>query len=340
MPMSKTKTDKPEFYQSFMAEGFFPSGNKITRFEESENYWIFKTGATIYKVKRPSGVHSAVSLEEIFCNEITQQLQLHSPDLEAKVLTIKEENGQYKIDWNANLPAKPSYYLIAMKQLTDKGFLSNIIDKKKLTASIIAQVSDHLVAFHQKTKISQSKDVGTPDALKADLDNLIYQSKKFLGSTITKAIIDMTSRPLEKYLVDNRKNFLRRIKQDRIRRVQGCLIPRKIHVTKEGVNFLGRTSDPLKNQYKDVAADLADLTIELQSANLQEISDLFVDNYCQSTGDKELKLVLPVYQALKCLLLGLKYSIQANHPGEKCSDEVKKQALDYYEQTIEVTRGL
>jgi len=338
--MSKTKSAKPEFYRSFMAEDFFPNANKITRFEESENYWIFKTGATVYKVKKKSSLHSAVSLEEIFCNEITQLLKIHSPDLDARLLTVKKENEQFVIDWDGILPEKPLYFLISMKQLTDKGFLSNIIAKKKLNAKIIGQICDHLVAFHKKTKISQSKDDGTPDALKSDLEYLIYQSKKFMGTTITQAIIDMTYRPLEKYLVDNRKIFLRRYKQERVRRVQGCLIPRKIHVTRNGVNFLGKTTDPLKNKFKDVAADIADLTVELHETDQSELVEQFVDNYCQQTDDRELKQVLPVYQALKCLHLGLKYSIQAKQPGLKCPDSIKKRAIQYYEQTIDVTREL
>ncbi len=338
--MPKKKSPKPEFYRSFMKEGFFPNSNKITRFEESENYWIFKTGAKIYKVKKEAEVKSAVPLEEIFCNEISRQIQLHSPDLECQVFNVKKDNDSFVVDWNNNIASKPVNYMLAMNQLSDRGFLSNIIKKNKLSESNLNQICTHLINFHEKAKTSESKDDGSPDMLTSKFENFYYQSKKFLGVTITKAMIDMTLRPLKRYLVDNRKTYLRRLKQGNIRMVQGCFIPRKIHVTKDGVNVLGKTSDPLKERYNDVASDVADLTVELQMAGQKEMSNYFINKYCQLSGDKEISTVLPVHQALKCLNLGLKYSIRINEFDGKESDCIKRLAKKYYEQTIEVVHGL
>ncbi|MCG8336200.1 MAG: hypothetical protein MJE63_16970 [Proteobacteria bacterium] len=338
--MPKKKSPKPEFYRTFMKEGFFPNSNKITRFEESENYWIFKTGARIYKVKKKADVQSAVPLEEIFCNEISYQIQQHSPELDCQVFTIKQDNNEFAIDWDGSIAGKPLYYAVAMNQLSDRGFLSNIVSKGKLTESNLDKICAHLVSYHQKTKVSESKDDGSPDALTSKLENLYYQSKKYLGVTITKAMIDMTLRPLEKYLADNRKAFLKRMKQGYIRVVQGCFIPRKIHIAKDSVNVLGKTSDPLKDRYNDVSADIADLTMELQFAEQDKMSEYFIDKYRQLSGDKEFTTVLPAYQALRCLHLGLKHSIQTADLEGKDSEQVKQLAIKYYEQTIEVVRGL
>ncbi len=338
--MSKKKSPKPEFYRTFMKEGFFPNSNKITRFEESENYWIFKTGAKIYKVKKKAEVQSAVPLEEIFCNEVSHQIQQLSPELDCQTFAIKQNNEAYVIDWDNSMDGKPLYYAVSMNQLSDRGFLSSIIEKGKLAETNLDRICAHLVDYHQKTKVSDSKGDGSPDALTSKLENLYYQSKKYLGVTITKAMIDMTLRPLEKYLADNRKAFLKRMKQGYIRVVQGCFIPRKIHITKESVNILGKTSDPLKGRYKDVSADVADLTMALRFAGQEKMAEYFIDKYRQLSGDKEFTIVLPVYEALRCLYLGLKYSIQTGDFDGKESEQVKKLAIKYYEQTIEVVRGM
>lgn len=323
-----------------MKEGFFPNSNKIVKFDESENYWIFKTGSKIYKVKKREEVRSSVSLEEIFCNEISFQIQQHSPQLEACVLTIKKDNDQFVIDWNNELPSKALYYCISMNQLSDRGFLSNLVSKNKLTEASLKKVTKHLLDYHDKAKVSQSKEDGTPESLQYRLQDLYYQSKKYLGITISKAMIDMTLRPLERYLTENRKLFVRRIKQNRIRMIHGCYIPRKIHITNEGVSALGRTSDPLKNRYSDVAADISDLVTELQLSDMNDKAAYFIETYRDLSEDSEINDVLPIYQALRCLYLGLKYSIQTKEFLEQEKENAVCMAKKYYEHTIDVVRGL
>lgn len=338
--MAKRKSKKPDFYRTFMQAGFFPNANKITKFQESENYWIFKTGQKVFKVKKHEDVASSIPMEEIFCQEIVDQENIYSPDLDAKMLTVKDVDGTFVIDWDNGFSQKASYYVVVMNQLADRGFLSNIISKGKLSKKNIDKLSVHLHRFHEQARVSETKDEGSPDEVLAKLKDLFYQSKKYLNITITKAIVDMTQRPLEKYLNDNRKLFLRRMKQGHIKLVHGCLIPRKIHVTTEQVNFLGKTSDPIKNRFKDIASDLADFTVELQQAGLNEMADYFVESYCKVCQDNEFKQVLPVYQAMRCLYLGLKHSIQSNDSDETVANEEKQLAVGYYEQTIDVIRGL
>ncbi len=338
--MPEKRTKKPDFYRTFMTKGFFPSSNKIVKFQESENYWIFKTGNRLYKVKKKEESQSTIPLEEIFCTEIVKQLHQYSPTLEAENLTIKSQDNQFVIDWNSDISSAPLYYLIAMKQLSDRGFLSNIIAKKKLNEKTLKKIAIQIFELHQKAKQSTSKVDGSPDAIQGNLENLIYQSKKFLNVTITQAIIDMSLRPLLKYLSDNRKVFLRRMKQGHIRMVHGCLIPRKIHVSPEGIQLLGKTKDPIKNLYNDIASDIADLSVALLHAGLGDLSDHFINTYSEQANDPELKLVIPVYQAMKCLSQGLKNSIEANAVEGEQSDILKKLAVSYYEQTIDVVRGL
>ncbi|MBU2514470.1 hypothetical protein KJ966_24310 [bacterium] len=323
-----------------MKEGFFPNANKITKFQNSDNYWIFKTGELIYKVKKKEETTSAVPLEEMFCIEICKQLLKHSPSLDAKIFTVKEINGSFTVDWDNTVLKEALYYGLSMKQLPSRGFLSDIIEKKKLTETILDRIAQRLYQFHSNAEISKSKDDGSPDVLSSKIQDLFYQSKKFLNTTINKATIDMTLRPLEKFLVENRKLFLRRLKREQIRLIHGCFVPRKIHLTNEEINFLGRTTDPLKNQYHDVASDLADLTVMLIHAKQDQLASYFVNSYCQLSGDKETGQVLPVYQAIKCLELGLKNSIKSKQSDNLLSQKQKELATQYYKHTIDVVRSL
>ncbi len=334
------KKSKPEFYADFMNAGFFPEANKITKYQESQNYWIFKTGKLIYKVKKKEMADSTVSLDEIFCNTIVQQVQRHSPELNPKIATIKKQNDSYILDQEGTLSLPVLNYVIVMAQLPDRGFLNNILKKKKLNEKTIDLMCSYFSDIHNNAKIAESKEDGTPDNLVSQLQNLYYQSKKHMGVTMSQAIIDMTSRPLEKYLSDNRKLFLRRIRKEHIRQVHGCLIPRKIHINKDSIQLLGITSDPMKDRFKDVSSDISDLSIELELAGQQEAAEYLIQAYCKLTHDKELKQVLPVYQAMKCLSSGLEHSINLNLLKKSEAEKEQKLAVKYYEQTVEVIRKL
>lgn len=330
---------KPEFYKSFMQKGFFPNSNKIVKYQESHNYWIFKTGQKIYKIKKVDREQSTASLEESFCLEIIRRIQLQSPRLEPEIATIKKIGNAYLLDLDNSNAAPALYFLIVMNQLPERYFIDVFIEKDRLTEKIMERVCDYLSQFHQLTETSKAKEEGNSETLNSRLQDLFYQSKKFLGLTVSQAYIDIMLRPLEKYLVKNRKTFLRRIKNGRVKQVHGCFIPRKINVQKNEVLTLAKTTDPFKGRYRDVASDIADFTVELEHTGQKKLAACFVEKYCKITGDEELEQVLPIYQAMKCLSLGLGYSIEMKRK-EHDSSDMKKLASVYYEQAIDVVHHL
>lgn len=339
--MAQVKQSKPEFYPSLMESGFFPRGNKITKYQESRNFWIFKTGKRIYKIKKNEKNGSVISLEELFCNEISKLTRLHSPGLDIKDITLKENNGEFLLDENRSIPEIPIYYGVSMIQLSDRNFLDKVIKRGGLTDKIVNKVCEFLHDFHCKTEVTTSKRDGTPEELGEKLQNLFYQSKKHLGFTITQPVIDMTLHPLERFLDEHRKLLLRRGKKGFIRQTHGCFIPCKINISKDGVFALGRTGDPLRDRFQDVSSDLADIVVELVYSEQKEFANNIVAKYSKLSSDREIKQVLPFYQALRCLDNGLRFSILAeSSDNDKEVDTHRKIAVKYYEQTVEAVRHL
>lgn len=334
------KNNKPEFFSQFMEKDYFPDANKNSKYSESHNYWIFKTGQKIFKVKKREEAKSTASLEEIFCQETIRRLQDYSPGLQAVLSTIKLEENRYILDQDNRISSPVLYYVIIMNQLADRYFLNNVISKGKLSEKILESVSRFLFQLHENAKPTSSKDDGTADLISQKLNDLIYQSKKYLGDTITQPMIDMTVRPLKKYIADNRKLLLRRNKKGLIREVHGCFIPRKIYANKDTVLALAKTTDPLRNRFCDIASDIADLTVELIQEGEGNLAVHFIDSYCKKADDREIKQILPIYQALKCLSQGLKYSISYKQNDNRAKGDNKQRATAYYEQAIEVVHQL
>ena len=336
--MTRTKAKKPEIYRDFMGEGFFPDANKITKYQESSNYWIFKTGKKVYKIKKKITGKSAIALDEIFCREIVASLVLHSPDLEAELFYVHKENNHFLVDRHNKKGA--SYYGVAMNQLSDRYFFDAIIGKGKATNGMIQLVAGFLAHFHELVPKTSAKEDGTPEQLGAILQDLFYQSKKYLGVTMSQVVIDMVLHPLERFLVDNRKLFLRRIRKGYIRKIHGCFVPRKIHICEEKLNVLSRSDDLLKRRFADVASDVADLTVELDQAGERGLAESLVKAYSGIGNDKELRLILPFYRAMKCLSLGNRHSVAMEGVAKRQVSHHRQRAIQYYEQTIDIARTL
>ena len=331
---------KPEFYKCFMQKGVFPNGNKITKYEESSNYWIFKTGQTVYKIKKKEDVESTIVFEEQFCNEIVAQINIHSAGLKPKIGYVKKTAGGYKIDDVAGNLDEVLYYVLIMKQLPDRYFLDGIIKKGSLKEQTLDQVCMTLAEFHKIARLPDLKDEGTPDKIRTDMENLFYQSKKHIGITISQAMIDIARRPMDTFIKNNKKLFLRRIRNQRIRYVHGCFIPRKIHIYKNNTLFLARTSDPFKDRYADIANDIAELTNELIRIDANQLAEYFSNQYCEITGDQELGPVLKFYQVMKCLANGLKHTVGMERTLKSDSEDHLVNAKGYYEQAIDVVHQL
>jgi aminoglycoside phosphotransferase family enzyme len=336
--MTRTRAKKPEFYQDFMSTGFFPDSNKIIKYLDSSNYWIFKTGRKVYKVKKKLETQSQIALDEIFCKDAVESLNLHSPDLETELLCVRKEEDRFTLEKKSK--KKALYSIISMNQLSDRHFLDVIIKKGKITEQMIDDIAAFLVRFHEVAQTAASKEEGTPEKLNAVLQDLFYQSKKYLGSTISQAVIDMIFHPLEKFLVDNRKLFLRRIKKGYIKKVHGCFIPKKINIQKESVFALSRSTDPLKNRFTDVGSDVADLIVELNQAEQKNLAEHFMKKYSRLSGDKEAKLVVPFYRAMKCLSSGNMHSAAMRNVSKERAANHQKLATEYYEQIIDIVHKL
>lgn len=336
--MTQINREKPEFYRDFMSAGFFPNANKITKYRESSNYWIFKTGERAHKIRKESTSSSTVPLERVFCQEVLSLLTLHSPGLAAEPLYVRKEGERFVVDGEGKKAAR--YYGIAMNQLSDRHFLDVVIEKGKATEKTIAAVAESLTRFHERTPTASSKEEGTPEQLHSILQDLLYQSKKYLGQTMSQATIGMILHPLERFLLDSRRLLLKRIRKGRIKKIHGCFIPRKINICKGAVNILARSSDPLKNRFADVASDVADLVVELNQAGKRELADFLERAYTQLSDDKEIRQVLPFYRAMKCLTLGNRHSAAMRNLPKRKASMHQDRAKRYYEQTIDVVHRM
>lgn len=330
-----TRASKPEFYKSLMEPGFYPEANKNIKYQESGNYWIFKTGQKVYKVRKPQAQKSAIDLDLVFCQETERTSNHYSPSLETQLKYLVPEGEGHVL---ADAPQPGGWYLLVQNQLADRGFLSALLEKDKLKAEHLKSIAAHLAGAHQEAKACDAKStVGSPEDLKSQIDALIYQSKKHMGDCITQPMIDMTMRPVERFLETHKKLLGQRARKGFVKAHHGCVTPEKIHLQSGEVALLARREDPLKHRFKDVASDVADLSCSLVFAEKKELAQGFVEEYVALTKDEQLKVILPLYQLIFALAQGLHHSLLRL---EETPEEHQAKAKEYYELMVELARTL
>ncbi|OGH00258.1 MAG: hypothetical protein A2600_07220 [Candidatus Lambdaproteobacteria bacterium RIFOXYD1_FULL_56_27] len=335
--MTGKKLGKPVFFKALSEPAAYGDAQATVKFHESEGFWIFKTGPFVYKVIKPEASVTSKVLVEAHASELAANSNRMTPSLEATVLGLVEELGSWVLR-SGLAPGAAPYYVIKERQLADRGFLDQMLEKGKLKEKHLAEVAAALWRFHETAGLPGNKDLPGAEILLERLKDRFYQAKKFLGKTITKTMIDLSTRPLEKYLEDHKKLLGQRTRKGFVGHYHGALELRKIHWTTEGVAFLGRSGDPMKERYGDRTSDLADLIVDLENLGQEGLGKAFLDAYLGLSKDQEALTLLPLYKALKVLKQGLKHSIAMDHAADPELERAK--AKHYFERTVSIVSGL
>ena len=337
--MITNKKVKPPFYKSLMKKDFYPHEANLVKYFESTYYWIFKTGIRIYKIRKRNKDQIAQRIEEILSNHLVNLVKLHSPDLNCELSGMYYENENFIIR-NLKEGGSPIYYVTEMDQLSNAFFFDAQLKKNKVDEKHIERLADFLFQFHQKTKPDPQIKINSLQLIQQQLDDIFYQSKKHLGKTLTQPMVNMSRHPLEKFLTFHKKIFNRRSKCKKTREIHGRFVPEKIFLKKDQIILLPATFLSLREQFEDVALDIANFTVELRIMGKSTMADEFVEIYSKLSNDRDLHTVVLFYEAKTCLKRGLELSILMESKSVQEKKELQNLAVSYYEEAVTVARLL
>ncbi|MDX2470193.1 MAG: hypothetical protein QNL04_06405 [SAR324 cluster bacterium] len=329
---------KPSFYKDLCKKDFFKDATIKVQYINAEHYWIFKTGPNVYKFKKPIEPKSSPELENAFCQEVVKRVAGFSPQLEPKMVCLEETEAGFVIADSVSNKSNPHFFGIAQTQLSDRGFVNSLLSKDKFKVEHAKAVGEYLGQVHQKIDAYTGRDAGSTEFLIRLLEADFYQAKKFLGQTLKPAMTEMTLHPFQKKAKELKKLLGSRLRKGKVARVQGSFKPSKIHVGVKEVTALGRGGDPFQNAFFDVASDVADLSVELKLLKKKDQAEAFLTQYIETTGDEDIRLVLPLYEILKVLASGLKLSLLMDQ--EEAPADCQTQAQAYFTLMVELARAL
>ena len=326
----------PPFYKALKNRDLYPEATRNIKFLETRTSYFFTTGTSLYKMKKADHDYSSPAVTEAFLHEELRLGGIYAGEIYQEVLPVTEHEGDYRFDATGNVIS----YALKLAQINERYFLSSLLDRKKVTATIIGRLAKQLAQIHGEHPVEGRADTGRPENLYNLCEDVLYQTQKYLNVTITQPMLDIIRRPLEKFVEEHHKLFSRRIKKKRIVQGHGALVPEHIYIKGMDIHFISPQEIHRKFCLLDAANDVAYLTVEFARREEVEWMDLFVKRYITAARDRDLPTILPTYQTFVALKQGVAHSEWMIETEGAAHAQQAQISSDYFNLAVKFSRDI
>lgn len=336
----QSKKTKPAFYQDFYLGNLLDQVESPTQYFESTKFWMFRHKDWIYKTRRDFNERQG-SFEMLMAQDLVHLTNLHSPFWEMSLLTLCAVNSGWVLQpLQKELPPGLRHFVFRMRYLLPSANLGYVIDKKKFKPQLLGTLAEFLVQLHQNTNKLKKNNVQTQDHWEKQIADLLYQSKKYLGKTVTQATLDMVEFPLFKFTQTHKKLLQKRLNHNTCQ-VHGSFILPKIFLYQNQISVLPHNFKLFKDQFQDVAADVADLALELRTQLDDNLANGWIQAYADTAQDPDLLVIIAFHQVLKALKHGILESVEGLSAIDKQQTELHfSRAKGYYAVATNLSQDL
>lgn len=295
----------PPFYKALKNKDLYPEATRKIKFLETHTSYFFITGASYYKIKKSDHhYYSSSAVTEAFLHEELKLGKIYAGDIYQEVLPLVEHGEKFSFGETGNIVT----YALKLEQLSERYFLPSLLERQKVTPTTIGRLAKQLALIHSENPVAGRGEAGRPENFYDLCEDVLYQAQKYLNQTITQPMLDIIRRPLEKFVEDHRKLFLRRMKKKRVVQGHGAFLPEHIYIKGMESYFISPQELNRKFCVLDAANDVAYLTVEFARFQELEWAELFIKRYVDAAKDRELLTMLPTYQTFVSLKQGVFHS--------------------------------
>ena len=304
--------------------------------------WIFLTGEYAYKVKKPVDFgfldFSTLEKRKRFCDLELELNKRLCPEIYLDVLPITEENGTLRI----NGPGKTVDFVLKMRQLPQDRLMNKLLGSGEIGKDVIDRIAKIMADFHSKAETSNEiSSYGAPDKLLENWEENLGHVKPFIGQVISMDDYGFVEDTIKKFMSENGGLFEKRVKEGRTRRIHGDMHSGNIFVIDGKPCIFDCIEFNMRFSCRDVAADVAFLSMDLDFKNRMELSGLFVDKYVEYSGDEELRKVLLFH---KCYYAWVRGEVNALRLKEDLDGQEREQIVqtskDYFRLALRYVNEL
>ncbi|WP_303720601.1 bifunctional aminoglycoside phosphotransferase/ATP-binding protein [Malonomonas rubra] len=269
---------------------------------ETHISWVFLAGEYAYKLKKPVNFgfldFSTLNKRQHFCQEELRLNRRFAPRIYLDVVSLGGSAAAPVIGGTPTLD-----YLVKMKRFSRQEELDQLLQNGLLEPAQIEKFAEYLAELHKSApRIEQNRHFGSPDAVKAPVEENFLQIRKLLHEKSQRRKLDR----LESYSRQTFQQHLgllqKRKKEHFIRECHG-----DIHLA----NMLWHNGEPLlfdciefNEDFRciDIVNDYAFLLMDLDDRGADRLSWHFLNRYLQKTGDYQGLHLLDYYRSYRAMV--------------------------------------
>lgn len=330
----------PAFIEQMRSADFYdhPVTEPIQLIQTHVSY-VLLTGNYVYKIKKPVDFgfldYSTLEKRKHFCDEEIRLNQTGAGRLYLGVVPITQERDRFELKGSGEAVE----YAVKMRQFPQSALLSEQFEKGLLDEEKVRSLATTIATFHKNTQTNKHvRSYGTIPAIRQSIDENYDQTVVFTGDEVnvetpqTQQQFDETKAYTDNFFETEQALFQKRLDQDRIRACHGDLHLGNI-CEWEGTILLFdciEFNEPFR--FVDTMFDVAYIVMDLEVAGREDLSQIFLNQYVEETGDYEGLEILPLYVSRQSYVRAKVTSFMLSDPSVSAAEKkaASEKAAKYY----------
>lgn len=293
----------PEIY-ALLSSGIYPHPAEDVEVLQTHISYLIFAGPYVYKWKKPLRLgfldFSSLAARRHFCHQEVRLNQRLCPTVYRGVVRLTREHDQFYLDG----PGEVVEYGVKMHRLCAQDMMGVVMDRRALDRQHIDKILKRLVPFYEQAEVQHDPaGYGGYVTVARAVEENFTETSSFVGSSqLSKRRYSALKQYNERILRDP-SIFHSRVRGGRVRDCHGDLHSGNICLAEE-VAIFDCIEFNERFRITDIAADIAFLAMDLDLHNFGEMSDYFISQFINATGDRQLLDVLNFYKCYRAYVRG------------------------------------
>ena len=340
-----SNTALPPIIQQMLSPDFYRhSVTEPIRLMQTHVSYVLLTGDYVYKLKKAVDFgfldYSTLDKRRHFCEEELRLNQTGAGSLYLSVVPITSADDGDRVELDGN--GEPVEYAVKMKQFPQSALLSEQFEQGLMDEVKVRSLAKTVASFHTNTQTSDHiRSYGTIAAIRQSIDENYDQTVVFTGeggpdSTVdkpqTQKQFDETKAYTDRFFETEQALFQKRLDQDKIRACHGDLHLGNICEWNGKILLFDCIEFNEPFRFVDTMFDVAYIVMDFEVAGREDLSQIFLNQYVEETGDYEGLEILPLYVSRQSYVRAKVTSFMLGDPSVSDADKqaASEKAARYY----------
>jgi len=294
----------PETARALMNPRAYPGQPEKIDLMQTQMSFIFLAGDYVYKMKKPVNLgyldYTTLEQRRFFCQKEVELNQRLCPEAYLEMVSITRRGDRISVKGDGEIID----YAVKMRYLPQEAMLDVLLGKNQVTGEMMRRVAQKVADFHQRAATSaEIGTFGSLEAIKVNTDENFDQTEKYIGNTITRETFDRIKNYTDNFVEKNADLFRRRVSEGKIKDCHGDLHAAHICFC-DNICIFDCIEFNDRFRYSDVASEVAFLAMDLDHYGRPDLSQIFIDAYVESSGDREILDLLAFYKCYRAYVRG------------------------------------